>query len=97
MPDTIWLERGEAIMANSEFIQKYADEFLEKIFYFCLKKCSNPTEAEDLSSEIGLNIIQALNDGQNPEQFHAWVWTIARNRYSKWAIRSKSRRENRCV
>ncbi len=81
-------------MADRDLIQKYADEFLEKVFYFCLKKCSDPTEAEDLSSDIGLNIIQALNSGKTPDQFHAWVWAIARNRYSKWAIRSRSRREN---
>ena len=33
---------------------KYADEYMEKVFYFCLKKTGSRQEAEDLSSDISL-------------------------------------------
>lgn len=81
-------------MANNEFIQRYADEFVEKVFYFCLKKCGSPAQAEDLASEINCNVLNALNRDSSTQNFPAWVWAIARNQYSKWAIRKRKAREN---
>ncbi len=72
-------------MANTDFINKYINEFLEKIYYYCLKKCSNPKQAEDLASEINYNILNALGKNFIPDNYNAWVWAIARNQYSKWA------------
>ena len=63
------------------------NNYAEKIFYFCLKKTNNAYAAEDLASDIVLDIITALEKGNVPEHFPAWVWQIARNRYSKWVKR----------
>ena len=60
-------------------------DYAEKLFYFCLKKTSDNYAAEDLTSDILLNIITALEKGIVPEHFSSWVWQIARNRYSVWA------------
>ncbi len=57
----------------------------EKLYYFCLKKCSDPQEAEDLSSEILLHVLTALKRGADVENFPAWFWRVARNRYARWA------------
>ena len=65
-------------MANTELIQKYADEFVEKVFYFCLKKCGNPVQAEDLASEINCNVLYALSRDTATQNFPAWVWAVAR-------------------
>ncbi len=56
-----------------------------KVYYFCLKKTGDSYEAEDLASDITLNILHALKKGTVPMSFSAWVWQIARNRYSVWA------------
>jgi len=40
-----------------------------------------------LASDISLNIIAELKKGTIPENFPAWIWKIARNRYSSWADR----------
>lgn len=77
-------------LAN-EFTQQYT----EKLFYFCLKKTGNAVEAEDLASDIAVNILSALKKGITPSNFPAWVWQIARNRYSRWA--EKRRRYNDSV
>ena len=77
-----------------ELFARYADEFVEKVFYFCLKKCSNPTQAEDLAGEINCQVLGALHRDHVPDNFPAWVWAIARNQYSKWAIQNKKRRES---
>ena len=66
-------------------------DYAGKIFYFCLKKTSNDYAAEDLTSDILLNIITALEKGIVPEHFPAWIWQIARNRYSVWAGKKHKR------
>jgi len=66
-------------------IQTYADDFMEKIYYFCLHKAGGAAEAEDLTSDISLCVISELRRGVEPENFAAWVWRIARNRYARWA------------
>ena len=70
---------------NVSLINEFVDNYMEKLFYFCLKKTSNTVEAEDLTQDISLQIITALNKGTVPISFSAWVWQIARNRYSLWA------------
>ena len=67
-------------------IREFAENYMEKIFYFCLKKTGSNFEAEDLTQDIALNIITALNKGTIPTNFAAWIWQIARNRFSVWAI-----------
>lgn len=69
----------------------FCHEYLDKIFYFCLRKTGNESEALDLSSDISLQIMQALHNHQLPEHFSAWVWQIARNRYAKWAEQKHKR------
>ena len=62
-------------------LKEFAENYTEKLFYFCLKKTGNQIEAEDLAQDIALQIITALNRGTIPTSFSAWVWQIARNRY----------------
>ena len=78
---------------NNEIIQNFVEEYMEKIFYFCLKKTSNQFEAEDLTQDICLNVIIALNKGTKPECFYAWVWQIAKNRYSLWSKNKHKKNE----
>ena len=72
-------------------MEQYAADYMEKVYYFCLRKCGDPFEAEDLASEITYEIMAALRKGILPQSFAAWVWRIARNRYSRWAD-AKNRR-----
>lgn len=68
-------------------IDMYANKYLGKIFYFCLKKTGNELDAADLSCEISLEIVQALARGKDPEKINAWIWAVARNRWAKWAAK----------
>lgn len=79
------------IKDKDRLIYLLAQDYMEKIFYFCLKKSGDVYEAEDLTSDIVLNIITALEKGIVPHNFPAWVWRIARNRYSAWADRKHKR------
>ena len=68
-------------------------EYMQKLFYFCLKKTGNRNEAENLASDIILNILTSLDRGNIPVNFSAWVWQIARNRYSVWAAKKNLKTE----
>ena len=67
------------------YTERYAEEYLGKIFYFCLKKTGNEQHAEELASDISYEILAALARGNEPLDFSPWVWKIANNRYAKWA------------
>ncbi|MBQ0124869.1 MAG: sigma-70 family RNA polymerase sigma factor [Clostridiales bacterium] len=60
-------------------------EYFGKIFYFSLKKAGNEQDASDLASDICYEIVASLHRGKKPENFDAWLWAVARNRYAKWA------------
>ena len=66
-------------------IDIFANEYLGKVFYFCLKKTGNEEEAAELSSEISLEVVQALARGKELEKFDVWLWAVVRNRWAKWA------------
>lgn len=83
----------EYTSTKDRLIGEFTENYLKTLFYFCLKKTGNSIEAEDLASDIALNILASLNKGIVPDSFSAWVWTIARNRYSVWAA-NKHRRRN---
>ena len=79
---------------RDQLIHEFTENYMETLFYFCLKKTGGHHEAEDLSQDIALQIITALNKGTIPTSFSAWVWQIARNRYSVWAKKKHKRNES---
>ena len=79
---------------RDRLINEFTENYMEKLFYFCLKKTGSHIEAEDLTQDIAIQIITALNKGTIPTSFSAWVWQIARNRYSVWAKEKHNRNES---
>jgi len=57
-------------------------DYTEPIFRFCLKRLNSRTDAEDLSQEILLHILDGFSKREidNPEPY---VWQIAHNRYAR--------------
>lgn len=79
--------------SDRDYMIQYAEQYMGKVFYFCLKKTGALQEAEDLTSDISLSILTELKKGVVPVHFPAWVWQIARNRYSHWAKQKRKARE----
>ena len=79
---------------RDRLINEFTENYMEKLFYFCLKKTGSNVEAEDLTQDIALQILTALNKGTLPTSFSAYVWQIARNRYSLWAKQKHSQAES---
>jgi len=67
------------------YAERFAEEYLGKIFYFCLKKTGSEQHAEELASDISFEILSSLARGNRPTEFSAWVWKIAKNVYAKWS------------
>ncbi len=78
---------------RDRLVREFAESYMEKLFYFCLRKTGDYSEAEDLTQDIALHILSSLNRGTIPSSFSAWVWQIARNRYCVWATEKHKRRE----
>ncbi|MBR5870309.1 MAG: RNA polymerase sigma factor [Clostridia bacterium] len=76
---------------REQLIGAFTTDYMEKLFYFCLKKTGSTAEAEDLTHDTAYQVLSALDRGTCPANFSAWVWQIARNRYAVWA-REKHRR-----
>lgn len=71
------------------YAELLASEYLDPLFYFCLKKTGNSYTAEDLAGEIVCEALVSLRHGCRPLDFSAWLWRLARNRYAKWIDRAK--------
>jgi RNA polymerase sigma factor (sigma-70 family) len=72
----------------------FCNNYIDKIYYYYLKKTGNTDESNDLAGEVALEILKALSGGVTTTNFSAWVWTIVRNRYAKWAAKKHIRLEN---
>ncbi len=79
-------------MERNDMLTLLASDYMEKLFYFCLKKTGKQEEAEDLSQEIALCVLKELHRGVVPENFQGYVWQIARNRYAHWAEKTQKKR-----
>ena len=78
---------------NRRLAETYGQEYMGKIFYYCLRKTGDSHEAEELASDITFQILTALHEGVDILNFPAWVWQIARNRYALWAKTKRRRGE----
>lgn len=81
----------KAITTCNGLMKEFAENYMQTLFYFCLKKTGSYDDAEDLTQDIALNILAALRKGTVPICFSPWVWQIARNRYSLWAAKKHNR------
>ncbi len=72
----------------------FCENYLDKIYYYYLKKTGNTDEANDLTSEAALEVLKSLSNGTNPESFNGWVWAIVKNRYARWANKKHIRLQN---
>ena len=79
------VETMSDISVQEKLLAEFTEEYMEKIFYFCLKKTDSNFEAEDLTQDIAINVFCEINKGTVPVCFSAWIWQIVRNRYSVWA------------
>ena len=70
---------------------EFVEENLKTIFAYALSRVSNRDDAEDLTNDIVLAILQSADKIKDPNAFYGYVWGIASNTYKKF-LRKKNRR-----
>lgn len=73
-----------------------SNEYIEKLYFFALKKTGDENEAEELSQEVIAQVLMGLSKGIKPNDFSGWFWAIARNHYSKWVDKKVKARQRYC-
>ena len=69
---------------------EFVEENLKTIFAYALSRVSNKADAEDLTNDIVLAILQSGDKIRHPDAFYGFVWGIAANTTRKF-MRKKSR------
>jgi len=64
--------------ANPKAFAPLYDHYFERVYAYCAHRVNNPQEAEDLCSQVFLNILKSLHTYQGG-MVAAWIFTIARH------------------
>ena len=70
-------------MNNEKLIEKVED-YASKVFFYCVKRCNNRMDAEDLSQTILLEIIQNINKGAQIDNMDYYVWGVCKNQFNMY-------------
>ena len=73
-----------------EAVYKRLAENMENIYAFSLSRLSDRAAAEDLTSEIILQVMQSYKNIRNDEAFYGFMWAVANNVYKK-QLRKRNR------
>ena len=68
---------------------EFVEENLKTIFAYALSRVKNKDDAEDLTNDIVLAILQSEAKLKDENAFYGYVWGIAANTYRKF-IRKKA-------
>lgn len=69
---------------------RFVEENLRTIFAYALSRVPERADAEDLTNDIVLAILQSADKIRKEEAFYGYVWGIAANTYRKF-MRKRSR------
>lgn len=68
-----------AVYDSSSFTTLYR-KYVTKVYRYIFSRVQNHNEAEDLTSQVFMTVLQKLKYFGGKENFNAWLFTIARNK-----------------
>ena len=71
------------IMNKDELKEKVVD-YASKVFFYCVKRCNNRMDAEDLSQTILLEVINNIDKGARIENLDYYIWGVCKNQYNMY-------------
>jgi RNA polymerase sigma-70 factor (ECF subfamily) len=88
-PDCELLERARQY--DSQALAEIYDRYAEPIYRYLYRYVGDAAQAEDLTSDVFLKLLQVLDTAQAPrEQLQGWLYRVAHNRATDW-FRSSGR------
>jgi len=83
-------ESGVKPLSEKEVLLKLLqEEMLPKIYGFCRVKLNTAEDAEDLSQDICLAVLQEIQRGKNIENLNAFVWSVSNHMFYNWLRKKK--------
>ena len=76
---------------DSMIMAAYLSENLKTIFAYAANRIADKSEAEDLTSEIVLALLESAPRLRNPDALYGFIWSVAGNTYKKYLQRRKRR------
>ena len=64
------------------------------MFFYCLKKCKDRNDAEELSSQVILEVLIAINNNRKINDLESYIFSIANNQYNKLIKKKVNIREH---
>jgi RNA polymerase sigma-70 factor, ECF subfamily len=65
----------------------------KRVYALCLRMTGNPTEAEDLTHEVFLQVLRKISSFRGDSQFTTWLYRLTVNQVLMHFRHSKSRKE----
>ena len=66
-------------LMTKEQIETIIQENMQKIYLYCVKKLENTAVAEDVASDIILELLRSYSRIQNDEAVYGYMWSVANN------------------
>ncbi len=66
-------------LMTKEQIEIIIQENMQKIYLYCVKKLENTAVAEDVASDIILELLRSYSGIQNDEAVYGYMWSVANN------------------
>lgn len=73
-------------MNRADTQKRFEEEYLDKIFGFCCQKTNSKADAEDLASQITLEVWKTIHAEKQIENLGAFVWSVSNHIFFKGAL-----------
>ena len=83
---------ANGLTERERLTQLLETELLPKIYGFCILKMNTEEEADDLSQEICMEVLKAIQGGKSIENLNAFVWSVSNHMFCN-RLRRKRRDE----
>ena len=59
-------------------------QYVDKLFFYCLKKCKDRNDAEELSSQVIYEVLKAIHNNRKISNLESYIFSVANNQYNRF-------------
>ena len=69
-------------------------QYVDKLFFYSLKKCKDKNDAEELSSQVILEVLTAIHNNRKIKDLESYIFSVANNQYNRFIKNKVNIREH---
>ena len=69
-------------------------QYVDKLFFYCLKKCKDKNDAEELSSQVIFEVLTAIHNNRKIKDLESYIFSVANNQYNRFIKNKVNIREH---